>query len=350
MPLSRTLDSVTDPYLRRSCEALHSFVTDMLSDMYDNAEAYHLPVMKIEEFCNGKPLKEMKRQFPKEYKNLLSQIGNAVPSYMGLLCKIGERGTLTGNDFVVSEERLKEIKKQSKSSTSPITFDKRMEALKRVGLTMEIIPTGEGCFTFENHFDIFPALHALVDKHNFSMLDFRNINSKYNPNYEDYFISLITGQRSLAYELHNFAMKYKMRVSLNANWGVNYHYKSKQIMCIGTGNDIERNLSVKVIGKERNDDHSIIDKSLEKESQEFKEQVRQHMTGCDANQCLNCSTFSSGNYVTVLGKKHQMCGERIIGYAWREPTLSDMEMIKRLIEIRCIIINEAQTAKKPKDK
>jgi len=44
MPLSRTLDAVNDPALRESCVALHGFVIDMLSDMYGNPEAYHLPM------------------------------------------------------------------------------------------------------------------------------------------------------------------------------------------------------------------------------------------------------------------------------------------------------------------
>lgn len=341
MPLSYAIDSVKDPSLRKSCLTLHGFIEAMLSDMYDNPELYHFPMMKLEEFYGEKLLVEMKRQFPKEFKKILSQTGNAVPSYFNLLCKIGVNGILKGNDFVVSEESLKEIKKQSKSSTSPVSFEKRMEALKRVGFVMEVLDSGEVCFTSKKHIEIFPALQALADKHNFSMLDFRNIDSKYNPTYEDYFISLIDGQRELAYELHNFTKDYKMRVSLNANWGVNYHYKSKHVMCIGTGNDFERLLSVTVIGKERSDDHTIIDRSLAKETQDFKEQVFKHLTGCDANQCLNCSTYSSGNYVTVLGKRHQMCGGGIIGYAWRVPALSDIEMVKRLIKIRCEIINES---------
>ena len=53
MPLSRTLDAVSDSALRDSCVALHGFMTDMLSDMYDSPEAYHLPVMKFEEFLGG---------------------------------------------------------------------------------------------------------------------------------------------------------------------------------------------------------------------------------------------------------------------------------------------------------
>ena len=56
MPLSRTLEAVSEPALRESCIELHSFVLDMLSDMYEHPEAYYLPVMKIEDFLDGKPI------------------------------------------------------------------------------------------------------------------------------------------------------------------------------------------------------------------------------------------------------------------------------------------------------
>lgn len=347
MPLSRTLDTVSDAALRKSCVALHGFVMDMLSDMYDNPEAYHLPVMKWEEFCDGKPLDVVKREYPKKIKDVYAQTSHAASGYLDLLRRIGNSGTIENDAFVVLEEKLKEIGKRANTSTSPISLSKRLEALSRVGFVTEALPTG-GCSVFSKEYpDMFPALCALPGE-NFSMLDFRNITNAYKPTFEDYFCALFAEQREQAYELHNFAMAYKMRISINANWGVLYHYKSKQVMCIGTGDDVGRYLSVKIIGKDKNDDCIVMEKHLEKESQNFQEKALLHITGCDTNQCMFCSTYSSGKYVNVLGKRHQMCGTEIIGYAWRESIKSDMTMITRLIEIRCEMIDEERAAKKAK--
>ncbi len=348
LPLSRTLDAVEDPALRESCAALHGFVTDMLSDMYDHPEAYHLPVMLLEDFCGGKTLKEVKRQFPVEIKKVFSQISNAVVGYMGLLCAIGYNGKVEGDTIVLPEVFFKDTGKRNAN---------RLEALNRVGFMRGNTSENNYCFISEKHSTMFPALHALADKpdgcrrfdfHNFTALDFRNIENTYKPTYDDYFYPLSAKQRERAYELHNFALEHNMRPNTDSFWNVSYHYKSKLVMRIGTDYDFGRFSDVRVIGKDRADTHTVIDKHLEKESQDFKKQALQHMTGCDTCQTSHCSTHSSGNYITVLGKQHQMCGGNIIGYDWREPADTDMAMIKRLIEIRCEHIDEVKEAKKAK--
>ncbi|MCL2704233.1 MAG: hypothetical protein FWE91_11605 [Defluviitaleaceae bacterium] len=354
MPLSRTLDAVTDPILRESCEDLHGFVMNMLSDMYDNPEAYHLPIMKLEEFLNGRDIHDVKKESHSKIKSLDTQVRHAASTYIDLLWRIGHGGKADGDTLLVSEENLQYINKRVSSSSSPITLSKRLEALNRIGLIMETLQTNEYRFTSDNHPGMFLAIQALPWD-NFGMLDFRNINGTYKSTHDDYFYPLVTKYRDLAYEIHNFAMKCKMRISTNANWGVVYHYKSKHVMTIWTGCDFkrtgpdaDRTLCVSVIGKGKEDACTVVDKYLGKESQDFQNQTLQRMSGCGAKQCLMCSTYSSGKYVTVLGKKHQMCGEERIFYDWHEPGEADMAMIKRLIEIRCEIIDEEQTAKKAK--
>ena len=167
------------------------------------------------------------------------------------------------------------------------------------------------------------------------MYDFRSIAPKYKPTFDDYYAALFTEQRTWAYELHNFAMERKMRTSTNANWGVIYNYKSKHVMIVYTGGDFSIGLDIRIIGKGKKDDVSILENALIKEPQNFQTQAIERLSGCDANYCLSCSTYSSGNYVTILGKQHQMCGEGIISYDFHKPVSSDMTMIKRLIEIRC---------------
>lgn len=345
MPLSRTLNVVSDPDLKKSCVSFHGFVTDMLSDMYDHPEAYHLPVMKLEKFLDGRDINEVKHELPRKVKSIYAQVRHAAITYIALLSRIGSGGKIEDDAIVVSAEGLQYINKRVSSSTSPITLDKRLEGLSRVGFIMEALPTSEYRFTSKNYPDMFLAMQSLPWD-NFEMLDFRNINSKYKPTYDDFFYPLITEQRERTYELHNFAMERKMRTSTNANWGVIYHYKSKQVMIIGTGDDVKRFLSVNVVGKDKTETPMIIDTHLGKESLNFQKRALGHMSGCDANRCLMCSSYSSGYYVTVLGKRHQMCGENKISYDWYEPEEADMAMIKRLIEIRCEIIDEAKATKK----
>ena len=135
--------------------------------------------------------------------------------------------------------------------------------------------------------------------------------------------------------LDNFIAEYKTKAATDANKGVNYSLKGKPVMRIGTGDDLENYPSVKIIFKNKNDDISVIDNYSENEAEDLKTQARLHLTGCDANKCVICSTFQSGNYVTVLDGRHQICSMNIAGFAWVNPSEADMAVIKRLLKIRC---------------
>jgi hypothetical protein len=213
-------------------------------------------------------------------------------------------------------------------------LEKRLKALSRVGLITQALPFGEYLFSAKNHPDMFTAVRALPWD-NFGMLDFRYTSGTHKLTYEDYFISLFDQSRERAYQLHNFAVERKLRTSLNANGGVVYQYKSKQVMTIETYCEINRTLSVGVVAKDKNDSPAVIDHYLEKEPQEIREQALRHISGCDTGQCMKCSTFASGVFVTILGTRHQICGTGMVRYFWHEPTAEDMAVIKRLIDLRC---------------
>jgi hypothetical protein len=345
MPLPHTLEAVSDPVMRESCQALHGLITNMLSDMYNNPEAYYLPVMKIEEFCGGKPLQTVKREFPKKIKEIYADTRHAAKSYIELLRVLGHRGEIINNALIVSEEDIKYAIKNSNSTISPIKLSKRLEALNRVGLMMETLPTGGSRFISKNYLNIFPVLRVLP-YHQTLLLNFRLIDSNNKPTHDDYYRTLFIKQREQAHALHDFAMRYKMRVNPNANFGVIYQFKSKKVLEIGTGDDIRRFLGVTVGCIDRGNDLSVIERHLKKESLDFQKEALQHMAGCDTCQTLHCSTYASGWYDDIMGKRHQRCGGGGIDFNWREPVEADMAMIKRLIEIRCAIIDEAQAAKK----
>ncbi len=155
-----------------------------------------------------------------------------------------------------------------------------------MSIKAEALSTGEYIFTFVKAPEIFPALHALSVDSFF----------KYSPVDGDYFYPLLPAQKKMARELNDFIMEYKTKAAIDANRGVNYSLKGKQVIRIASGDDLENYLSVKIIFKDKNEDASVIDKYLENEPDDLKTQARLHLTGCDANKCAMCSTFQSGNF------------------------------------------------------
>jgi hypothetical protein len=149
----------------------------------------------------------------------------------------------------------------------------------------------------------------------------------------------------LAYELHNYAVQRKIKITTNANWGVNYYYKSEHLISIRTGNDIECSLGVSVSGGFA----PALEPYFENEPQDFREKAIAHISGCDTNQCVHCSTYGSGRYVTALGKTYQSCGgsDDLVGFIWREPVAEDAAILRRLIDIRCEIIEAKQSENEP---
>ena len=268
--------AITEP-ARVSWKALHHFLMDKLSDMYDNPENYHLPVGKLEKFLDGRDIHEAKRTSIAKTKSLLTETKQAISKYLNAL----------------------------KPSI------------------------------YEDHPQMRLAMDTIARCWHNIMYDYRDIAPKYKPTFDDYFAALFTDQREMAYALHHFAMERKMRTSTNANWGVIYEYKGKPVMTLVTGGDIHIGLAVKVIGKGKKDDMSALENALVKEPQSFQEKALNHLSGCDANRCLHCSGYASGWYVPVLGKQHQMCGEGIISYDFYSPASEDIAMIKRLIDMRC---------------
>ena len=265
--------------IRESWVALHGFMMDELSHMYERPEEYKLPYHKLEKFLDGRDIHDVKRESMVKLKSILSETQHAVMKYMATL-------------------------KQN---------------------------------LHENHPEMRPAMEAMPHWSGV-MCDYRNIVPKYKPTHDDYFAVLFPNQRELAYEIHQFIMMRKMRVTTNANWGVVYHYKSKQVMTIKTAGDNSIGLSIKVTAKDKNDEASALDAALKKEPQDFQTKALGLLSGCDANRCISCSGYSSGRYATILGKQHQVCGEGVIGFDIDKPVPADMPMIRQLVDLRCKFI------------
>jgi hypothetical protein len=73
-PLEVTLaeaDGINEELLE-SCKQFHSFITNMLWDMYLDPRFYGFPVGELEEFLDGRKLNYMKRKFPTQVDKLRS--------------------------------------------------------------------------------------------------------------------------------------------------------------------------------------------------------------------------------------------------------------------------------------
>ena len=326
------IDTVENPVMRESCTVLYRFVMDMFSDMYENPEAYHLPVGKLEEFIGNRDALEARRAEPAKYKKIEAEVRHATDGYIRLLYDIGLYGEIDGESIAVSMKNMPNIGVGMKKGS----IDNLVAALNRVGLTVHSdYSTGLHRFYFDEHTDM---LSALCEYSSWlgCINDLRAIRKK--PTHDDHYCALIAEQRELAYELHDYAMQRKMKITTNANWGVNYHYKGEHLMTVRTGNDIGCFLSVNISGGRV----PIMETYLENEVEDFRNKAIAHISGCDTNQCVHCSTYGSGRYVTVLGKTYQACGGNV-SFIWSEPTTEDTAMMQRLITIRCEIIEANQT-------
>lgn len=338
-PLSRSLAGMDDPALRASCEQYHAFVTDLLSDMYDHPEAYFLPVMMLENFCGGKKVNGMKQRFPAKTKSILAQSRNAVHGYLTLLCLLGRHGVLQGDTLCVHPENMPSIAKQVSTTTSPISLEKRLAALARVGFVMSDIG-----FVSANHPGMFPALCALAQRDDklsgfnffaFTCAEFRNIGKKYKPTYEDYFQPLCADQRAKALALHDFALHHKLNPTISTFWKVDYKYRGVQVMCVSSAGDCETKLDIRLVGTYNWDDPALINDRLALTPPAFQRHALRHVWHCDA-----CSTSHLGRFVTVLGKRQRVCGGGVIGFRWGNPTDEDIASIERMIQLRREIIDE----------
>lgn len=342
-PLSVSLEGMEDAALRASCEQYYGFVQAMLSDMYDHPEAYHLPVMALEDFCAGKKVNGMKRKYPAKTKSLLAQTHNVVSGYMKTLCMLGMLGTVQGDTLCIPDDAMPLIRRRVQTSVSPISPEKRLQALERVGLVWQ-----DTCFVSTQFPGMLPALSALTarldklsgfDYFAFTNAEFRNIGAKYKPTVDDYFRPLPAAMRERAYALHAFAIANKLTPQINTFWKVDYKYKGAQALCIGS----EGKLDVRVTCSYLWDGHDMTNELLALLPEAIQRDAQRHVWRCEA-----CSTTHLGHFVTIMGRRQRVCGGGLIGFRWYNPGEADMGTIQALIRVRMEVANALKKAAKDK--
>lgn len=237
-----------------------------------------------------------------------------------------------------SSEALAKYDKTLKGSVRNICVADMFKAMARMGITVR-----ENEVTSKEYPAMFPAMCALsslaktssgFDFFAFRTLDFRNLNGRHKPTYEDYFRPLTANQKKQAYELHDFAISQKVKPAVSTFWKVDYKYKGSQVMCIGSEWNLgELALDIRIMGTYHWDNPALINDRLAQESPDFQKNILRHILRCTA-----CSTTHLGMFVTVLGKKQRVCGGGAIAFRWKNPGDEDMAVIKRVIELRCDII------------
>jgi hypothetical protein len=335
-PLDRSLNGMEDNALKASCRMYHAFMLDMLSDKYENPEAYGLPVMMLENFLGGKKLNGVKRKQPVKTEKIRSQTYNAVNGYQVLLCMLGRNGELNGNTLYLTHGTLDTIEKRTNSSSSPIPLKTRLDALARVGLVQD----GDSFIStrYPGMFTGMCALAASSEKMSsfgyfaFQNLEFRNIGLKYKPTYDDYIYPLIGERSAIAGEIDIFARKLKAKPACNTFWKVDYKYKGMQVMCLETEHG---DLGIRITETYGWDAPSLINSRLGQESAEFQNYILRHLWGC-----TGCSTSHLGKFATVLGHRRRVCMGGGIGFRWINPAREDISSIRKCLEARCQIIDE----------
>lgn len=335
IPIERSASNISDDKLMQSCKSYHDFIIDMLSDMYDNPKEYGFPVLELEKFLDGRKVNGVKRKYPSKTKTLISRTRNVVDRYMFTLNKMGYLGNLWGQTLKLTEEDMTVIEKAVNTSVSPISLEKRLKALSRVGL----VRTEKG-FVSERYPYMFPALTAMAGKtggtssgfdfYLFTKADFRNINKNYKPNHVDYFDVLTSERREMAYKVHDIVSKYGCKEVISTFLKTDYKYKGTQVMLIDSA---EGNLLVRVTEVYNWDNQSVFMDRLEKESEEMKHYASRHLW-----RCTGCSTSHVGQMISFLGQSCRVCGGGLIGFIWYNPTVDDLDKIEWFVKSRCEII------------
>lgn len=351
-PLSLSLADTggMEPSLIESCNAYYAYIQSMLSDMYENADSWHLGAGVLDKFLNGKKENAMKQKQPARTLVLRSETYNSVPHYFRFLFTLGQLGNVENQCLMVPAEAYKKIRtvydrefaQKPTGTQKNIAYSDRLKAFQRAGLYVTEQTDGSAKVTCVPYPTMFQAMCVLAKsaahvktfgEHNFMFCDFRQIERSYNPCYEDVVSPLSDDQRAVADAIHQMALAMKLRVSCTTYWKVNYHYKGKHVMCLDTDDfngektGLCHNVRFRINGS--HDDRYL--EMITGEGDAFKQYLMKHL-----NYCTACSTSHLGWFKEMWGRKVRLCCEphfRIIN-----PKNTDLKYIRKFIELRMDMI------------
>ena len=251
-------------------------------------------------------------------------------------------GQIQGNMLYIPRDKMEEIRISCNNRMGRYGFRnfdllQYLQVLQYNGFI--IAEKNDGFYVENKQFsNMFPAYIEMslamqadkkMGKFNFDNLDFRMLNKKFLPQYEDVTRILPDDIKIIADEINNYFAAKKIKPVCYAYWKMNYKYKSKRIMSFDTDrSSYSYDLAaVRTPDKIKSIENEIFDKAIESDYEGYKNFYLDHLSAC-----RGCSTGHIGAQYEVFGTYRRVCaGIRLRGKYCYEPYFTDY--FKKFIDI-----------------
>lgn len=304
MPLQTTLPQEVrtqlPQYMVNSCEQLQKFFLHMLSDLYENPEAY-------EPFPFGRLGIQSKYIMPFADFGIVGQAGK---DYLSI------------NRSVFDKLFLKQIKSKAYHRNAKVTIsaEQRIKTLERIGLKIDY-RGNDAILTNELYPNMFYAMCemaqiALREKgsgdNSFTYCDFRQLCKEYKyDKYENALIFLNDEDKDIAKQLDSAAKKFKLSRSIKSGhcpgYGVTYKYKKNEIMTVnGLNGDLRISIHFLYDAKNTTPIYRLFDE-IESDLEDLKIFVYRQLLRCC--RCYEgCAGYADMGWpMQIYGKTNRMC-------------------------------------------
>jgi len=231
--------------LREGEKSLYQFITDLYSDMYENPEAYYLPVGEYDSFMENRDRKNLSDKDKLKESLLRNKFQRAIQFYQKLLFEIGSKGEPNGgsDSLIMDKAVLSDIIIKHNFRILRGEQEKRAEALSNVGMKID---QSQSKMTVSNNKypKMLVGLSALCKANtgkfaltNFLRCDFRGLVDSFEPGFDDAISILTDGFRKMAIEMDDFMRSVNCSISIQplknttlfSQWKVGYSLKGKSI-------------------------------------------------------------------------------------------------------------------------
>jgi hypothetical protein len=231
--------------LRKGEASLHRFMNDLYSDMYQNPEAYFLPVGEYDEFMKGKEGKELTHKEETRESFLRNRFQKSIQFYQKLLFEIGTKSKPEASSDLFSMDRTVLSAMITKHNLRILRGEeeKRADALARLG--MKIKRTKQKMSVAHDDYPEMLLALAMLCKSvpgkytltHFLRCDFRGLIRSHKPDFEDAISLLTSSPKEGIVEMHAFmknlecktAIEALKNTTLHSKWKLTYQLKGKAV-------------------------------------------------------------------------------------------------------------------------
>lgn len=187
LPAEQSLDLIEGE------KSFYQFILDLYSDMYNNPEAYYIPILEYDSFMNSKVGKDFTDKDKKQESKLRNKFQKAIQFYQKLLFEIGSKAQpeLGSYNLLIDKSILYDALSKHNLNIVLKDSEKRISALSNLGMVIDI---SGNKITISNirYTKMLIALSALCKADNkkylltnFLRCDFRGLNNSYKPEFND---------------------------------------------------------------------------------------------------------------------------------------------------------------------